>query len=1699
MKWIIVLLVTPVLANYSPQNVTSSPCTDQNHLVLVPGVLTAGGTSRACISRFYPDGPARMLLTLNVEGDSTTATRQLNPGDGGCLDLPVPLHPNTKAELTINIRYPEVGCTWERSIPLRISSGRVMVVHTERSKYRPGDLVRFRMLALKADLTPAHTTIEEVWLEGPRGAWEGSRLAEWSRVRTRQGVGQLQYQLDELSPTGKWTVRARLGDGSQGSAVFSVGNYNLPPFQLTVRHASKILRTSERLVWTVCVRYPWSEAVEGMLVIRIRGAGSSGGIRTATRIKAPRACHRHAAAARRIGLMADSPPDFIIADFSFQEEGTRVWQNTTVVSQVVDNPVTLEFLTKQRTVISSGLPYKLKVKATRWDDKPASNENIRICKSPTTTLDSFSVDNSSCIDSITDDKGIARATCKNSTAKLQLIVSSSTGRAALGPLRAQSTAKTLVPLYVNIDDVEEPLTVHFVVITRGGIIYRWGATTQCPTSSDQILTAARNSNCQNLRNQPGFIGRQPKQSGFNNDSFQNLASNSSAIDMDSLLDGQLLKIMLPIKITHQMCPDSHLVAYFYHKNELISASKHLEMDECFANKVEANWSNRQTAPGSMISLNLSTPGPALCALSVLDTATKWVQTGENIKDLIMKSLRKLISSHRNMTEYDAAGECFFFADDPEQLSSTNLAEMWLATAGVRLLGGTSNYRKKCDSPPALLTADDNVLRSDFSESWLWRLVMVGANGTAMTTARAPDSITRFEASAVCLSRTGVALSQPAVLQVFREFFIHADAPRTLRRGDNTIVRYRLFNYLYEALSVQIQIVTDSHLNVLNEDIEPVCIAGRSSIGRRVQVIAKSPGSARFTIRAITAQSCSNGTAPRYKEIRDEVVVQMEVDPEGVPVQEHKSTMLCGKGVSWSAESKVTWNWSRADIVPGTESVSVWAASDLTGPLLADADALVLLPRGCGEQNMARLATNLLALSQLHPTSPAAYIAKDHIARGFARQLQYAHPSGGFSAFGLSDAVASTWLTAFCVRYLRRAHQTISPNQAIPTVVETAEKWLLSQQMENGCFRNEGQVFHRELKGGLNEDGEVASVTLTAYVITSLIESTLPIPYRVIQNSLSCLRALPPKKAPSKTYAYSIITYAYMRLKRYERNLSQANEALSYKSDKYPSSLGVDEEMREMIGFLKMAKRNGDYVWWESGSLATSIEATGYALLALSECVAELRDTCASDATRATLWLATHANAAGSFVSTQDTLIALEGLSRWSSILPPNSNLAVRAASGVVSKTVTVSSKSKLPEIIKLPVGDINVSVDGVGCALIQATRMYNTLYPDEKQSTFLKVQVDVQTDGVFNCDGNNTCYCPAVVEVCAEWSGSFPEMALLEMSLPGGFGADAELLYRQQLNTDTLLRRIELSSNNGRVTLYLGSRDGSDTVRGGHQCYKIHAVGPKAKTKSAHAKILDYYRPEVNDIQMYTIPEECPPRVSHNSIDPVSSDNLFGAARSINGDILINYDFSFEDIPEGIPLEDPLYDNLSERNEDEEKSTDANEVMITDNSKHDKKDSKENVNTFNEEQKREAGRNNSDIKFAHLNRNNSEEINKQPALINKTYMELKMPEFDEKFQKSNTQGAPDLKKQSISLGTQGPKSKDREATDTFSHFHIIDTDRDLDVPTGVEGPVPSIALPPENFFARSGQRHKDVTRKIYPTNPFIRPFNHEYYYRKTLA
>ncbi|XP_048483805.1 pregnancy zone protein [Plutella xylostella] len=1705
-----------------PEDIQSYPCTDANHIFLSPGVLSAGGYSRACLSRFHTAGAATLTLTLAAGGQQTTAVRELVAGDGGCIDIAVPQLPNTKAELIVNVNYPSTPCTWQQRSSVRISSASVLLVSCERARCRRGGALRVRASALHADLTPRNAPIDEIYLQSPADATgERTVAARWRGVRTRLGLAQIQHRLDEQAASGTWTVTARLNDGTTASANFLVGDYEVPPFHLSVRHAPRVLRTSERLVWNVCVRYPWSEAVQGMLVIRLRGAARSGGVRTALRLRAPKACHRHAVAARRVGLQGVDPPDVVVADFAFQEDGTRIWQNTTVISQVIEERVALKFLTKYRTVVSPGLPYKLKIKATQWDGKPSANERLRICRTPSsqpsvvTEESSFKLHkvlpkNSTvgeCDETVTDGRGVARimftvgenevfpfyrfeATIANDSQiyapPLYLPVKrAGLSHAAFGPLSGDSLtpgARVFVPLYLNLKNVSKAITVHFVVVTRGGTIHRWGATSQCPiANSGRARSASRDTDCNYFRTYDSY-GSKPQQTDY----FQrenslyvpdpNAFRRPSRSDPENLLDRHLLRVMLPIRLTHQMCPDSHLLAYFYYNDELVSASKHIEIDECFANKAQLTWKSRQASPGSFTTLQVSTQGPSLCALTALDTASKWVQPDiQGVREVLMTEVNKLMDANRNMTVYDATGDCFMTDDNPGlPTNSRDITIASLASAGLRWVGAETPMQRSCDAPSPLTTGQYGDLkpRSDFQEAWLWKLVGVSGNGSALVSARLPDSITRHEATAYCLSRGGVAVSPPAVLQVFREFFIHADGPKRLRKGDTTFIKYRIFNYLHEPLSVQIHVLPDPHMSLLSLPVVSACLAPRASVAPRAELQARVAGQGRVSVRAVEVRGgCGGNESSSDRElVSDEVIIKVNIEHEGVPKQEHRSSLLCARGSS-DSPSKVTWSWPGADVVPGSESMVVWAVGDATKTLLSDADSLVTLPRGCGEQNMARLATNLLALSRLEPHTTAAALARDHVSRGLARQLQYSHPSGGFSAFGVSDGTPSTWLTAFCIRYLRRAYQVISPRSRVPQDVERSERWLLNQQMENGCFRNQGQVFHRELKGGVGEEGEIASVALTAYVITSLVEGGVTIPSKVLANSLACLRALPATKnnVSSRIYAQALLAYTFVTLKKYEEDLRKTNDA-SLLQDRQETVAGLlkDEESAVMMQLLRSATRRDDFVWWETGSLSTSIEATSYFILATSRWAGGR--AAQWEARAAARWLHSHVGSRGGMTNTQDTLIALEALTAISSFLPiPAANLTLTVICGATVLSETLTEAAGVPVTLKMKVCDeVKVGVEGSGCALVQATRSYNSLSA-APTSGRLAVQLSVRTDGPFDCDNNSTfCFCAAVVEACVLWTGPFPEMALLEVALPGGFGADAARVYALMQDRHTLLRRIEMPPNGGRVTFYLASTDGSAAITGsgGHQCYSLHAVGPRARTKPAYARVMDYYNADVNDTQIYTIPEECPPRYPLEKKPDTGSDNIFNNARSLNGDPIIDEDF-FEE-PIDAPLEDPLYDNLAT---DSHMGDKYRSIVLEKYSQQEKAGTEADFPS----NKYTDSRYNSNEKIVE-----NEILNRSDAHEFGTFKNGTDPNVASELK------SQDVKEVTVETVLENPN---------LLHFHVVDSEKDLEVPDGDNGPAPSFALPPEGFVVPppTMSRPSYPPPEDYSIPKMFRPRPHFYY------
>lgn len=127
-----------------------------------------------------------------------------------------------------------------------------------------------------------------------------------------------------------------------------------------------------------------------------------------------------------------------------------------------------------------------------------------------------------------------------------------------------------------------------------------------------------------------------------------------------------------------------------------------------------------------------------------------------------------------------------------------------------------------------------------------------------------------------------------------------------------------------------------------------------------------------------------------------------------------------------------------------------------------------MPSGCGEQTMAKLTPNLYVLKYLEANNALDDKIKQRILSnfktGYQRILNYRHRDGSFSAFGGSDSEGSMFLTAFVVRTLRQMknYMIIDDN-----IINTALEWIMSHQLENGCFDPVKHVFQQMVNSKQN--------------------------------------------------------------------------------------------------------------------------------------------------------------------------------------------------------------------------------------------------------------------------------------------------------------------------------------------------------------------------------------------------------------------------------------------------------------------------------------------------------------------------------------------------------------------------------------------------------------------------------------------------------
>uniref|UniRef100_A0A8U8BRB9 Uncharacterized protein n=1 Tax=Geospiza parvula TaxID=87175 RepID=A0A8U8BRB9_GEOPR len=648
-----------------------------------------------------------------------------------------------------------------------------------------------------------------------------------------------------------------------------------------------------------------------------------------------------------------------------------------------------------------------------------------------------------------------------------------------------------------------------------------------------------------------------------------------------------------------------------------------------------------------------------------------------------------------------------------------------------------------------------TVRKYFPETWIWSLVPISSEGKADLEVTIPDTITEWKANAFCTSAdTGFGLSPTVSLRAFQPFFVELTMPYSVVRGESFTLKATVFNYLPACIRVSVTLAQSTNflatLVEKEEESHCLCENGRKTVAWLVT--PKSLGQVEFSVTTEALQNqqpCGNYIVETPEKGRkDTVIRQLLVEVRGclglvsfsgVPVKEEFSLLLPENVVQDSGRAYFS------------------VLGDIMGTAMQNLHQLLQMPFGCGEQNMVLFAPNIYVLDYLNKTGQLSEEIKSkatgYLVSGYQRQLNYKHQDGSYSTFGQRyGQPGNTWLTAFVLKSFAQARHHIFIEEKH---IQDALHWLSYKQKENGCFQSSGTLLNNAMKGGVDNEA-----TLTAYITIALLEIPLPVTHSVVRNALFCLETAA-KQKENHVYTKALLAYAF---------------ALAGNRDQRKALLdSLEKEAVRKDGSVHWQRPGkepeADLPFHRYRAPSAEVEMTAYVLLAqLTSQPAPAQEELAS-ASLIAKWISSQQNPNGGFSSTQDTVVALQALSLYGAATYAKSGAASKVAlqsGGDFQQDFQVDPSNRLLlQRVPLPQvpGEYGVEVSGEGCVYLQTSLRYN-VQPTQEEAPFM---LHVHT--VPEACGDSTAHKVFDIAINVSYTGerNVSNMVIVDVKMLSGF------------------------------------------------------------------------------------------------------------------------------------------------------------------------------------------------------------------------------------------------------------------------------------------------------------------------------------------
>uniref|UniRef100_A0A8B9H7M1 Complement component 4 n=1 Tax=Astyanax mexicanus TaxID=7994 RepID=A0A8B9H7M1_ASTMX len=718
----------------------------------------------------------------------------------------------------------------------------------------------------------------------------------------------------------------------------------------------------------------------------------------------------------------------------------------------------------------------------------------------------------------------------------------------------------------------------------------------------------------------------------------------------------------------------------------------------------------------------------------------------------------------------------------------------------------------------------------------------------------PDSITTWEVQAVAMSPSkGFCVADPKPLRVFQDFFVSVKLPYSVKRNEQLEVKAVVYNYKKEDLKVKVRM----------KKADGLCSAGEGDVVQDVSVSGQSAVAVYFTVvPLIIGKIPINVLAYASPSAQDRIQKELRVVGEGELVSIYKEYNIDAKNVSGCAS------------VGGVMGESVDNCLNLDG-----VDNLIKLPTGCAEQTMVKMSPALHAMKYLDGTNQWAFLkaerrdeAQSMIQAGYTTVLTFKKSDGSYGAF--LTRPSSNWLTAFIAKEMTNSRSII---QVRDSYIQESMSYLISKQKAGGSWDDPNPLYDTGMKGGVGQTKDEAP--LTAYILIAMTHAKQAYEQGTDTELITAM-----EKAKSylvqnfarlqNPYAVTITAYALSLIGQTPQEAQQATRKMMEMAT--CDTKRCFWNVREAVSGL------------DSKADAISIEATAYGLLQ----AVSLKDK--ERALRIASWLTQQRKYGGGFQSTQDTVVALEALSKFSIQNNDVEDLDLRVELCINDKETKNLHLNKYNALTQAAVqvrgikevGEMSLNINGRGRGTLSILQTYRSLKKEESHCDqfHFSVQVDgeleeeEQLDDYYNYESNDEELAKdepmsreewfdlrtrrkrqapeqpkkeniLVYTVCVGIKGrNSSGMVVVDISLLSGLTPIIQDLEDNVKGTEKYIDHYDFHHN--KVFLYF---DKKDCLR-----FRVEQIIPIGLIQPAAAVIYDYYNPDRRCSTFYTAPKSSP-------------------------------------------------------------------------------------------------------------------------------------------------------------------------------------------------------------------------------------------------